>query len=62
LLGIEEESSEWGIWSSDSFSKFSEVGSSGVDGFVKLLSSFSKLAGNTETEKEKEEKEKNKDL
>lgn len=62
MLGIEEESSEWGIWSSDSFSKISEVGRSGVDGFVKLLSSFSKLAGNTVTEKEKEEKEKNKDL
>ena len=46
---------------SDSFSKISEVGSSGVEGFAKLLSSFSKLAGNTVTEKEKEEK-KNKDL
>jgi hypothetical protein len=62
LLGIEEESSDWGIWSSDSFSKFSKVGSSGVDGFVKLLSSFSKLAGNSVIEMEKEEKEKNKDL
>ena len=62
LLGIEEESSEWGLWSSplsDSFAKLSEVSSGSLDGFMKLLSSLS--ASDSKTMKDKE-KDKDKDL
>lgn len=48
LLGEEEKNNSWGFWTSDSLSKFSQTGASGLGNLTKMFSVYLNTTSETE--------------
>ena len=56
LLGEEDKNTDWGLWTSDSLTKFSQTSASGLGNLSKLFSVYLNNADESENSKTSSEK------
>ena len=56
LLGEEDKNTDWGLWTSDSLTKFSQTSASGLGNLSKLFSVYLNNADESESSKTSSEK------
>ena len=56
LLGEEDKTTDWGLWTSDSLTKFSQTSASGLGNLSKLFSVYLNNADESENSKTSSEK------
>ena len=56
LLGEEDKTTDWGLWTSDSLTKFSQTSASGLGNLSKLFSVYLNNADESESSKTSSEK------